>query len=424
MKQIFTVFNFELRQKIKEKTFYLGVIIISLIFFAATFIPAILNYMNNNDSQIIENSSAIDMENEDSEVSDIEKESVVVLYNEGIDESVKKLIEENYNITLVNNLEELKNKINNEQFEKGIYIDTNTNAVVYKYNSSINTFEDFEFKNILENNYRYNLAIKDLNISPEALINIDNTLVSASIESIGKNPIIGYITSYIAVFFLYFMVLLYGQNVATSVAKEKDNRTMELLITNVKPKSMIFGKVLAAISASAIQIFSVFLSVFLGFIINIKANSIPQELINQILTDINLSSIVVFILFTLVGITMYYFIFAALGSLVSRLDEMNQALSPVLIIFVISFMIPMITMTIPDSIIMKVASFVPFTSPLAMFVRYQMTQVNMIEIVVSFIILLSTTILMSFLSVKIYRNGTLSYGNRLNLIKAITTKNE
>ena len=87
-------------------------------------------------------------------------------------------------------------------------------------------------------------------------------------------------------------------------------------------------------------------------------------------------------------------------------------------------MLPMMNLSMPDSILMKILSFVPFTSPLAMFVRYQMTNVTTIELLISTGILLVTLILVSILASKIYRAGTLNYGNRMKLFKALKTKEE
>ena len=72
-----------------------------------------------------------------------------------------------------------------------------------------------------------------------------------------------------------------------------------------------------------------------------------------------------------------------------------------------------------DGIVIKVASFLPISSYSAMFARVAMGNVAMWEIVLSFVILVASTIVMGLIGSKIYRMGTLRYGNPIKLKNAI-----
>ena len=82
-------------------------------------------------------------------------------------------------------------------------------------------------------------------------------------------------------------------------------------------------------------------------------------------------------------------------------------------------MISMISMNTPNSSLLIISSFIPFTSPMAMFVRYSMTLVPLIDVIISLILLIITSVLLAYLSIKIYRQATLNYGNKLSLIKVL-----
>lgn len=420
MKQILTVFKFELSQKFKEKSFYIQLLLTGLIFFGATFLPLLFGGPMDEEVYTAQTEETIVEDMEDSPI--LSSDNIALFIEEGVDPSVEEVLNEKFVITKVNSKEEMDEMINSEEVVKGYHILSNTDAVVVKRQSSFSEFEDADLAGVLEENYRYNIAAKEFGIDADNLRSIDNTTVSTTIQSLGKNPIIGYVLSYVVLFFLYFMIVFQGQSIATNVAKEKDNRTMELLITNVKPKSMIWGKVLAGVVASIFQMIVVALSAILGFMIN--KNSTYSSMLDMVLDEIKIESILILLGFVIVGVIFYYLLNAALGSLVSRLDEMNQALTPAIILIMAAFMIPMFSMTNPDGIVMRIASLVPFTSPLAMFARYQMTVVPISEVLISFAILVVTTLIMGILATKIYRNGTLNYGNRMNLWKAISTKTE
>lgn len=422
MKQILTVFKFELSQKFKEKSFYVQVILTGLLFFAATFLPALIGGTGSDggpfDTVDTSNSEVVDMVDGEK----LSDETIALFIEDNVDPSVEEAIDNSFNIVKVNSRQELDSKVNSEEVAKGYHILTNTESIVVKRQSSFTEFSDNQLTDILEENYRYNIAANQYGINAEELREIDSLHATANVQSLGKNPIIGYILSYVVLFFLYFMIIFQGQSIATNVAKEKDNRTMELLITNVKAKSMIWGKVLSGVAASLFQVVVVIVATAAGFLIN--KNSSYSAMLDMVLDEIKLESILILLGFMIFGVIFYYLVNAALGSLVSRLDEMNQALMPAILMIMAAFMIPMFSMTMPDGIVMRIASLVPFTSPLAMFARYQMTVVPLSEVLISFGILVVSTLLMGILATKIYRNGTLNYGNRMNLWKAITTKTE
>lgn len=84
-------------------------------------------------------------------------------------------------------------------------------------------------------------------------------------------------------------------------------------------------------------------------------------------------------------------------------------------IFVIVFFISMFGLSNSDSLLIKIASFIPFSSSMTMLIRVAMGTISNFEILISFIILLSSTILTALASAKIYRLATLMYGNPIKL---------
>ncbi|MNW55751.1 ABC-2 family transporter protein [compost metagenome] len=118
-----------------------------------------------------------------------------------------------------------------------------------------------------------------------------------------------------------------------------------------------------------------------------------------------------FILYVL-GYFLYALMYAAVGSIVSRTEDLGQALMPVMMCTFVAFYIPLFSISAPDTMLIKVASFVPITSPLSMVLRIGVGEVAFWEIAVSLVILLATTFGLGWLAAKIYRTGVLMYGKR------------
>ncbi len=225
-----------------------------------------------------------------------------------------------------------------------------------------------------------------------------------------------YAFTYGLIFVIYFLVIFYGSMVSTSVAREKSDRTMELLITSAPPNKLFYGKVFGAGLAGVLQFGLIVLAIFLGFFLNRNAwgfnifryFAIPPRVW------------IIFIAFTLVGYLLYLFIYAMLGSTVSKVEDVSTASTPIMLLIVASFMIVNFTMFNPDSAPMVITSYIPLSSPIAMFARSALgSTVTDWEILLSFGILLVTTILVGIVSAKLYRLGTLNYGNRLKLGQAV-----
>ena len=121
------------------------------------------------------------------------------------------------------------------------------------------------------------------------------------------------------------------------------------------------------------------------------------------------------------GYLLYLFIYAALGSLVSRMEDLTASLSSITIIFVIAYVIASTGMTAPNTAIVRYSSFIPFVSLFTTPIRYMLTSVNGLEIITSLMIMAASTFGIACLSIYIYRQGSLNYGNKMSLIKVTRT---
>lgn len=185
---------------------------------------------------------------------------------------------------------------------------------------------------------------------------------------------------------------------------------MELLITSAKPVSMMFGKVIASCLAGLIQLVAVFGSAFLFFNIN-RAYWDGNEIITSIF-DMPIDLLVYMLLFFVLGFFIYAFLYGAIGSTASKVEDINTSVMPLTMLFIVAFVVVMFSMSSGsvDNLAMVICSYVPFTSPMAMFTRIAMSTVPIYEVIISIAILIACVLGVGVLSAKIYRVGVLLYG--------------
>lgn len=232
---------------------------------------------------------------------------------------------------------------------------------------------------------------------------------------LGKDSVGNYAYTYMLIMILYFLLIFYGQMIATSVTSEKSNRAIEILVTSVDSNSLIFGKVLAGAIAGLIQCVLILGSAVGTY--QIFRDSWGGLL--DVLFQIPMPVWAAFAVFGMMGYLLYAFGFGMLGALVSKTEDISKAAMPLTMIYLVSFFIAIFGMNDSDGLLMRVASFIPFTSSNGMLIRIAMGSVAMWEIVVSAVILAVFCVGAGFLAAKIFRFGTLMYGNPIKFSTAL-----
>ena len=256
-------------------------------------------------------------------------------------------------------------------------------------------------------------ALHEQGLSDSEIEGILDLEIRSTATVLGTAQFQNYFYTYIMIFALYMVIVLYGNMVATNVASEKRSRAMELLITTAHPQSLMFGKIMASCMAGLTQLALVFGSSLLFYHLN-ETHWGGMPIVSSIF-NMPLSLFLYMILFFLLGFLMYACLYAAIGSTVSKLEDLSTAIQPLTMTFVVGFMVVVFSMSSGqmDSPLLVACSFIPLTSPMAMFTRIAMSQVPVYQIILSILILIGSVIGSGIASAKIYRIGVMLYGNRL-----------
>lgn len=400
MKQFGKILKFELKGYLRNKIFVGITIFLMLAITVVMFIPNIISAFSSSEGG--ENTAA------PSEL------PVMLVYSE--DGALSSLVTEyfssaftDYNVTEASGtLEEIKEKIISGTAECAFVMKSYSSYTYYVNNLSMYDVNTSVADTVLLEVYKFNAMVEG-GLSAEEAAEILSVTVESSTETLGKDQMQNFFYTYIMIFALYMVILLYGQMVATNVATEKSSRAMEVLVTSAKPVAMMFGKVLASCIAGFSQLVLVFGTSILLYNVNRKALSNP--LIASIF-DIPVELFIFLIVFFVLGFLIYAFMFGAIGSTASKLEDINTSVMPITFLFIIAFMVVIFSMSSGsiDNTAMLICSYVPFTSPMAMFTRICMSTVAWYEIAISIVILVGSTVGIGVLSAKIYRVGVLLYG--------------
>lgn len=225
-----------------------------------------------------------------------------------------------------------------------------------------------------------------------------------------KTSTIDFVVVYILIILFFMTITMTGNMIAAEVTAEKSSRVMEILITSVSPLAQMFGKILGMFFIGLLQIFVFASVIFIN--VSLPYNKAVLADFELDLSQLNVEVLIFGLVFYVLGYFLYATLFAAIGSLVSRTEELGQATVPVTMFSLVAFYIGIFSMQAPDSILMKVSSFIPFVSPVSMIVRIGMGNPPVWEIILSLLVLGASIVLFGWLSAKIYRTGVLLYGKR------------
>lgn len=224
------------------------------------------------------------------------------------------------------------------------------------------------------------------------------------------NQGINYAFVYILMILFFFSTVMTGNMIASEITAEKSSRIMEILITSVSPLTQMFGKIIGIFLLSLTQIAIFGATIFVNLMLPHNKEMLGS--MNIDLSLLNLDVLIYGLIFYIFGYFLYAVLFAAIGSIVSRTEDLGQALTPMTMLSLAAFYIGIFSMSTPNSLLVKISSFVPFTSPTVMILRVGMGEIAVWQIWVSLVILIASILGFGWLSAKIYRTGVLMYGKR------------
>lgn len=252
-------------------------------------------------------------------------------------------------------------------------------------------------------------------ISNKKIINLDH--LTKSNELLNKtsipNPLTSnftsikefstvYVSSMILLMLFFMLILFSGGMLIRSLVEEKSNRIIEVLLSSCKINELLSGKILGLSMLGILQLaIWILIAVFLS-----QFGYIPIEFF---------SNIGMIIIYFMLGYMFFTAIFVGVGSVVNTEQEAQQFTTFLSFIMIVPLLFTVNIIQYPDSSIVKLLSYIPFTTPPVMVLRLKTQSIPLTEILLTTGILVISIYLTITISAKIFRIGILSYGKHPTL---------
>ena len=273
------------------------------------------------------------------------------------------------------------------------------------------------------------LRAQELGINPEQVqslnepVNVENYIVSIDdgeiVEEDGIVKAIEVGSAYFINIVIMMFIMFYAATVIEEVASEKGTRMMEVILSSTTATTHFFGKIIGVFLVMVVHIlFYVILGVsaFMYFK--------DHEFVTSLVGDLDVGSVIANFLefsfvFLIVGVVMFMFIAAFLGSLITKTEDINRAATPLSLIVVLGFYIGLFAMTQAENVVVVVSSFIPLLTPFVMPFRIATNTVSNFHVWLSIGGSVLFTIFLAYVSLIFYRANVLIYSdtNFINTLK-------
>jgi len=205
---------------------------------------------------------------------------------------------------------------------------------------------------------------------------------------------------------IYMSVILYGQAIARSVVQEKTSKTVEIMLSSVRPRDLLFGKILGKVLAGAIQygVYIVAGLLFILFVAPLFDLTVPGA--------ISFGNLLFLIAFFLTGFLLYGSAYAAIGAAGEDETHVSQLGWPLLLFLIGALVFSSSIVLNPNSTMAVILSLFPFTSPIVMMLRVLVDPPVLWQVVLCFALLLATIGVVVLVASRIFRVGILMSGKR------------
>ena len=211
-------------------------------------------------------------------------------------------------------------------------------------------------------------------------------------------------------------MLLYAANVLRSVVMEKTSRVIEIMVSSVKPRSLMLGKILGV---GSVGLFQLSIWAAMGFLLL----TYRTQLLGMFgvsgghfsVPGLDIGTLVIVLSYFFVGYFFYSSLYAAVGAMVNSEQEAQQAQTPIVLLLIIPVLCVSLIANDPRSSAAAVLTLIPFSSPVLMPMRYLLGGASITDVAVSMGLLLFATAAVVWLAARIYRVGILMYGKRPSL---------
>ncbi len=398
MKKIFEIARWEYVEKVRTKTFIISLIITPILIILFSTIPLLFSENQAAESTKligIINTAGInftDLNNELSNYKTTDNQPDYILVNVY-----------NPSLTITENINAADSKTQSGTlYGYVLLLKSDNGSINAEFRSkSLSDTKDFDkikdaIKNVIQRE-----KLESLNISSDKIselmnsVNIKNKILDGR-KAAENNFISLFYKSIVYIVLLTLMIIYSGQMLVRSLLEEKSNRLIEILISSCKPQELLTGKI---IGLSALAVTQMIIWMLIGYLL-LGSEIIPASSFN------NLGGI---ILFFVLGFLFYSSFLVGIGSIVSTEQEAQQVTSYLSMLLIIPLLIIIPAIQNTDTLLIKVLTYFPFTTPSIMILKLNISTVTPSELLITTLIMVFSIFIVIKLSSQIFKSGILYY---------------
>lgn len=418
MRKFGIVLKYELKEYFSNKSFMIITVLIAALGALLLCLPRFIDMSDftgvggNSDSVQEETAGA---ETSGDETTGAEKELFVYLDKAGVvDEAALTQFFPNADWQKAESVEALAAAVEEQTAKAGFVVKSPVEYDYYVYNKGMVDVNARIFEEAMKYFYRVGYCA-DNGLDLNEIAAMYDVAVTVNEQVLNKDTGSNYWYCYGLVIIVFMLIVFYGQMIAVSVTNEKSNRAIEVLVTSTTPNSLLFGKVIAGAIGGLFQSGVILGAVLLSYQMNRSQWGGMLDMVFAIPAEVLLT----FMFFGLGGYLFYGFLYGAMGALVSKTEDISKSSGGLMVVIMVVYFFSLMQLADVEGTVIKVLSFLPFSSYSTMFARIAMGTVAPWEIVLSFLILTASIFGAGILGAKLYRMGTLRYGNPIKLSAAL-----
>ena len=399
MNDIFKVMKFTMKDMIRKKSFIVATIIILLMIVIGFNIPRIIKSFKTN---------------ENTKLLIVDKDK---LFNGKLYTLDKILEDYDIKVSYEDTEDMVKEKINNEEIDMGIFLENNPESIklIYIVDNVYFFSDDPILTESIVNLYK-SIQIENLDVDDITKASLTKPFSYDAIQS-SEEAKGNLMLMMVLAMLLFYAVYFCAYQVSTSITVEKTSKIIETLVTSTSPTKIVIGKTLGIGLVGFIQVSLILMTAYIS-----GKLFLDPELIAEVLDISTITVMLAFItlLYFVFGYFTYAFIYALTGSTVSKPEDIQSANAPVSIIALAGFYLAYYTIVNPNTNLASVAGILPISSPFCMPFRYMMGLASFKDVCISLLVLIVSIMIIAKVAIKIYSNAILNSGSKLNIKSIIS----
>ena len=403
-----------LRKKIKSKWFVGINIMLAIVIIALININSIIAFFGgdfNEKTKILvvdktEMSFPIFKQSIKEVTKDEEDEKLVVKETDKTEKELKKELKDNQVAIILENDEE-----------------SFVNAKIISKEKIDNTIYQYITQGL--NTTKTSVALIKTNTDPQLLAQISSPMETKRVllndkKSVDENMEMVMSSLFPTLILPFFMLIIFlVQMIGGEICEEKTTKSMEIIISNVSPKTHLLSKVLSSNVFIIVQGLLLVLYSVIGILISTKGQLTIDPNVDSLLTatvesgflDKIITLLPAIIIMMILSFLAYSLIAGILASMTTNMEDFSQIQTPIMLVLLAGYYLAIMAGMFDGSTLIRVLSYVPFISCLVSPSLYIIGQISMIDVIISILVLIITIALMIKYGLKVYKVGILNYSN-------------